>query len=355
MNGSVTGINYQLKVGSTAVGSTVAGTGSALDFGTSAYAAGTYTVVATNASTSCVSTMTNSPVVTVNSLPSTSNVTAGGSATAASYCSGGSGVGITLNGSVSGVNYQLKAGSTSVGSAVAGTGAALDFGTSAYAGGTYTVVATNTTTSCTATMTNSPVITVIPNVAISVQPSNHAAVGSGAGTADFTVTAAGTSLSYQWFESTNGGVSFSGTPLTNTGVYSTTSTSTLTITNATTLMNGYQYKCSVSGTCGSPQSTDGTATLTVTSNSITITSVSTTTMCAGTNTTVGFDYSTAVSFPNGVSTFTAQLSDATGGWSSPTNLATTVTSDGSGSGSITATIPGTLVSGTGYKIRVVSA
>jgi hypothetical protein len=62
---------------------------------------------------------------------------------------GGSGctVAVGLSGSQVGVNYQLvRNGSTNVGSAVAGTGAALNFGNQS--AGTYTVVATGTGTFC---------------------------------------------------------------------------------------------------------------------------------------------------------------------------------------------------------------
>ena len=150
LSGSQSGVNYQLKRGSTVV-TTVAGTGSSIAFGNQT-TAGTYTVIATNASSGCTSTMSSSAIITVNALPTTFNVTGGGG-----YCSG-TGLTITLSGSQSGVNYQLKIGSTNTGSPVAGTGSALNF-TNKTALGTYTIVAINTTSSCTSTMTGSAVIT----------------------------------------------------------------------------------------------------------------------------------------------------------------------------------------------------
>ncbi len=64
---SVSGINYQLLNGLTPV-ITLAGTGSALDYGPQSVA-GTYTVVATNPVTTCSVTMSGSASITVNPVP----------------------------------------------------------------------------------------------------------------------------------------------------------------------------------------------------------------------------------------------------------------------------------------------
>ncbi len=80
----------------------------------------------------------------------------------------------------------------------------------------------------------------------------------------------------------------------------------------------------------------------------------TTTYCAGVaGVSVPFTYSPAGNFPNGVANFTAQLSDASGLFGSPVNLQS-VTSNASGSQSISVTIPSGTLTGTGYRIRVVS-
>ena len=92
----------------------------------------------------------------INSLPTLYSVTGGGS-----YCSGGTGLNIGLTNSDLGINYQLMLGGSTVGLPVAGTGAALAFGTYTL-GGTYTVVATNPVTGCSATMSSSALITVNP-------------------------------------------------------------------------------------------------------------------------------------------------------------------------------------------------
>src|SRR5205809_6230020 len=116
LSGSQTGVNYQLKRGGSNVGSSVAGTGSALNFGNQTDA-GTYTVVATNnTATACSSNMSGNAVISVEANPTAFNVTGGGS-----YCVGGAGVAVGLSGSHSGVNYQLKSDGSKVGPTLVGT------------------------------------------------------------------------------------------------------------------------------------------------------------------------------------------------------------------------------------------
>ncbi len=74
LSGSESGVDYQLVLnGTTNVGSPVGGTGSAISFGTQT-TAGTYTVVATNATTNCQETMTGSATVSINPLPVITNL-----------------------------------------------------------------------------------------------------------------------------------------------------------------------------------------------------------------------------------------------------------------------------------------
>jgi autotransporter-associated beta strand protein len=81
----------------------------------------------------------------------------------------------------------------------------------------------------------------------------------------------------------------------------------------------------------------------------------TTAYCVGaTGVSVPFTYTPSGNFPNGVANFTAQLSDASGSFALPVNLQS-VSSNASGSQSISATIPAGTATGTGYRIRVVSA
>ncbi|GAA4212602.1 hypothetical protein GCM10022289_43680 [Pedobacter jeongneungensis] len=124
----------------------------------SAYTAstsGSYTVVA-NSST-CTSDMSNAVTVTVNNLPSDFNITATGS-----LCTGGSTTTFGLDGSENGVSYQLLLDGVNSGAPVTstGNGSLISFG-SRTAAGTYTVLATNST-SCSKTMPGSKVMTATP-------------------------------------------------------------------------------------------------------------------------------------------------------------------------------------------------
>ncbi|WP_421939937.1 DUF7507 domain-containing protein [Pedobacter sp.] len=119
-----------------------------------ATSSGSYTVVGSTAT--CSSPLSDAVNVTVNNLPTVYNVTASGS-----LCSTGTSTVIGLDGSQSGVNYQLKRDGVNVGSVVAGTGSIISFPTTTTAG-TYTVVATHGTTSCTVTMNGEKIITTTP-------------------------------------------------------------------------------------------------------------------------------------------------------------------------------------------------
>jgi len=167
ISGSNTGISYQLyNGGGTAIGSAIMGTGLALDFGSQTLA-GTYTVVATNAGTTCTNHMSGFATVGINPLPTVNTVTGGGN-----YCATGAGVHVGLNGSTAGVNYQLYNGVSLVGGPVAGTGIALDFGTQT-AAGTYTVMAMNAASACSSSMAGSV------SVVVNSLPSSYPVTGGG--------------------------------------------------------------------------------------------------------------------------------------------------------------------------------
>ncbi len=151
LSSSTSGTNYQLRLSGSAVGSPIAGTGSSINFGTKT-TAGTYTVLATNTSGGCTATMNGSAVITSGTPPYKFTVTGGGS-----FCPGGSGVAVGLVGTVSGCNYQLYNGLTATGSPITGTGASISFGPQTNTG-TYKVIATNNTTGCTSTMTDSAIV-----------------------------------------------------------------------------------------------------------------------------------------------------------------------------------------------------
>jgi hypothetical protein len=90
---------------------------------------------------------------------------------------------------------------------------------------------------------NCGILTVNTPVAITAQPANST-VCAGLSTS-FTVAASGTTPTYQWQESTNGGASWSN--ISNGGVYSGVTTTTLTLTGVTAGMSAYQYRVIVSG------------------------------------------------------------------------------------------------------------
>jgi len=103
--------------------------------------------------------------VTVNPLPVKYTVTGGGQ-----YCAGGVGLPVGLSNSQMGVSYQLQVNGNNDGSPVNGTGTAITFGNQT-AAGTYTVIATNTTTTCQNNMTGSVTI-VVNTVTITFNPSS---------------------------------------------------------------------------------------------------------------------------------------------------------------------------------------
>lgn len=159
LSASVIGTNYQLYLGATPVGSPVAGTGSSISFGLQT-TAGTYTVIATNATSGCTNTMTGSKTVTVLANPTVYTISGGGG-----YCSGGTGSPIYLSGSATGVSYKLTRSGTPV-FTMSGTGSALSFGLYTVAG-TYAITATASGTGCSSTMSGTATITVNPVPSVS--------------------------------------------------------------------------------------------------------------------------------------------------------------------------------------------
>jgi hypothetical protein len=111
---------------------------------------GTAPIFYTFPSTGCAATRN----VTVNPLPTSFSVGGGGG-----YCAGGTGSPVTLSGSQLGVGYQLKNSGVNVGSPLAGTTGLLNYG-SFTAPGTYTVLATNSTSGCSRAMVSSAVVSI---------------------------------------------------------------------------------------------------------------------------------------------------------------------------------------------------
>ena len=205
LGGSQTGISYQLYRNGAATGAAVAGTGSVLDFG-SLTAAGTYSVSALNSATGCGSHMSGTAVISINTPPAVQNVTGGGS-----YCAGGNGVHVGLSSSESGVSYQLYAGSSMSGTAVAGTGAALDFGLKT-AAGSYTVRATNSTTGCSSHMSGAAAISINPNPSVFTVSGGSSYCEGGTGVS-IMLSGSNAGISYQLYN----GATAVGTAVTGSG------------------------------------------------------------------------------------------------------------------------------------------
>jgi len=119
-------------------------------------------------------------------------------------------------------------------------------------------------------------VTVNQPPSITVHPINKS-IHSG-GSTSFSISAVGTALSYAWQVSTNGGSVW--TNLTNVSPYSGVNLSALTINPTAISMNGYQYRCVVTGTC-SPVVNSDAALLTVTQAAITTIAGSISNSCSG--------------------------------------------------------------------------
>lgn len=141
--------------------------------------------------------------------------------------------------------------------ALNGSGTAT-FNTSALGAGSHNILATYNAATGYLTSNGSVVQEVNAATTISVDPVDKTIYALNNTT--FSITASATApITYKWHESTDGGTTFN--PLTDGGVYSGTSSSTLTLTAVPFTMNGNKYRCYVTGGCGN--ATSAAATLTV--------------------------------------------------------------------------------------------
>jgi hypothetical protein len=214
-------------------------------------AAGTYNVKVKNTD-GCVTTYGSNPVTLT--APSTSAAPV----VTSPICAGSTSVSGTST-EVNGTTIEVFKGGVSQGTTTVSSNAWTKTSLTLAGGDVITAKAT-ASGKCVSAASGSVTVNSAPS--ITGQPGNQM-VTAGAGTATFTVTATGGGLTYQWQESTNGGSTWSN--VSNGGVYSGAISASLVITNPAIGMNGYKYRCAVSG-CSPSATSDGNATLTVTLN-----------------------------------------------------------------------------------------
>jgi hypothetical protein len=246
-----------------------------------------YCVVTNAAPCSSANTSGFSGAITVNASPSVAAITG-----ASSVCGGNS---ITLADSTSGGIWSVTngTGTASINSLGVLTGTTA---------GTVTVNYTVTASGC-STPVSFPV-TISAATSITTQP-GAVSVAVGGNTA-FSVVASGSPTSYSWQVSTNGGAPWS--TINNGGVYTNATTASLTITGATSSMNGYQYKATANG-CGSTESSVGTLTI---SQFTLVPSSGSNTITCGTNTTLYDHAGPSSDYSNNVDGYTVIENSGTG-------------------------------------------
>lgn len=160
----------------------------------------------------------------------------------------------------SGYQWQLSTGggpftdiSGATGASYTATGV-----TAGMNGNQYRVVVTS---ACATSVTSNPAtLTVINPVSITAQPADKE-ICSGSNTSFSIIANSSQTINYQWQVSTTTPANWS--DLANNATYSGVNTATLSVSNAGTSLNSYQYRCLVSNaTCSTPVSS-GAATLTV--------------------------------------------------------------------------------------------
>ncbi|MEZ5018220.1 MAG: T9SS type A sorting domain-containing protein [Flavipsychrobacter sp.] len=191
--------------------------------------------------------------------------------------------------------------------------------------------------SCPPGVTSAPRLLVV-NVrpTINVHPVDRVICDGGSTT--FDVNTSGTSLTFQWQVSTNGGGTW--TNLTNTGIHSNTTTPSLSVTAATTAANNNQYRCIVSGVC-TPSVTSTARTLTVHTLPAITANPTNKNVCDGSNTTFSVTTTgTGISYQWQVSTNSGTT------WTNVTNIGIY-----SGSNTATLALTGASLAINGYQYR----
>jgi hypothetical protein len=159
---------------------------------------GSWTAAGRNtAPVSCTSVQGASTSIAIDPLPNDVTL-AGGPAGTADVCYG-EGYSITVESSQTGVNYQLQVDAANDGSAVAGTGGDIVLTSSSLttAGArAFTVIATNVTTSCVRTLSNSYTVTVQPAL---TAPTISASAAQVCQPGSITLTATAGFTEYDWY------------------------------------------------------------------------------------------------------------------------------------------------------------
>ena len=96
---------------------------------------------------------------------------------------------------------------------------------------------------------------------ITTQPAAQATPSCPGFNVSFSVTATGTTLTYQWQRSTDNGVTWNN--LLNDGTHSGVTTTTVTVINPSTAQNGHRYRVVISGVCPPTPVTSNSVTLAI--------------------------------------------------------------------------------------------
>ena len=285
-------------------------------------------------SNQCGSTNSNAAILTVNAgvaitaQPADLSLCTGSSAT---FCVTATGTGLT---------YQWQSNPVGCGGPwtnIAGATSACYNIPAVAAGMNNTFYRCQVTSTCgpTTITSNCAALTVATAVTVTSQPADQT-VCDGAN-ANFTVAGSGTGLIYQWQVNTGSGFA----NISNGGVYGGATTATLTITGATTAMNGYQYRCELSnGSCPTP-GVSNAATLTINALPAITSSPANQTICTGSNTSFSVTATgTGINYQWQVNTGSGFATISNGGVYS-------------GATTATLTITGATVTLTGYQYRCV--
>lgn len=263
-------VTYQLRKGTTDVGTPQTGDGTSdLDFSTGTLSANeTFNIVATNAGgCSQVLTTTQTIIVIDQSLTVTVAST--------SICSGTSTT-ITLLKSQSGVTYQLRNGTTNIGSSVTGNGGTLTFNTgNLNSNTTFNILASGGACTGGSQLTTTPTVSASPNLTLTVSP-NNTSICSG-GTVSFTIASSETGVTYQLHDGTantgSSGNGNGGNLVLTTGAMTASKTISVNVSRTGPTCNG-----TLTSTHAITVNTSPTISLTVGAVSATI--------CSGSNTNV---------------------------------------------------------------------